>query len=140
MCGVGLLEDSSCLFYEEIVIDNEIVGAIARLIRGELADDETMALDLIEKVGVGKNFLAQKHTINHLRAGEHFMPDLIDRRSFDAWSASGSKSLVDKARDKTKWILENHKVAPLDPATQKKVDAVIEKAKKPMWGGETKVA
>ncbi len=140
MCGVGLLEDSSCLFYEEIVIDNEIVGAIARLIRGELADDETMALDLIEKVGVGKNFLAQKHTINHLRAGEHFMPDLIDRRSFDAWSASGSKSLVDKAKDKTKWILENHKVQPLDPATQKKVDAVIEKAKKPMWGGETKVA
>jgi len=139
MCGVGLLEDSSCLFYEQIVIDNEIVGAIARLIRGEWADDESMALDIIEKVGVGKNFLAQRHTMQHLKAGEHFMPDLIDRRSFDAWSMSGSKSLVDRARDKTKWILENHKVPPLDADTQKKVDAVIEKAKKPMWGGETKV-
>src|SRR5512136_1259044 len=92
MCGVGLLEDSSCLFYEQIVVDNEIVGAISRLIRGEWADEDTMALDVIEKVGPGKNFLAQRHTITHLKS-ELFMPNLIDRRSFDAWTGSGSKTL-----------------------------------------------
>jgi trimethylamine--corrinoid protein Co-methyltransferase len=137
MCGVGLLEDSSCLFLEQIVIDDEIVGAIARLIRGEWADDVTMALDVIEKVGVGKNFLAQKHTVQHMRS-EFFMPNLIDRRSYDAWSSDGSKTLVQKAREKTRWILANHQVPALDKETQKKLDAVIEKAKKPMWGGETK--
>jgi len=137
MCGVGLLEDSSCLFLEQIVIDDEIVGAIARLIRGEWADDVTMALDVIEKVGVGKNFLAQKHTVQHMRS-EFFMPNLIDRRSYDAWSSNGSKTLVQKAREKTKWILANHQVPALDNETRKKLDAVIEKAKKPMWGGETK--
>jgi len=137
MCGVGLLEDSSCLFLEQIVIDDEIVGAIARLIRGEWADDVTMALDVIEKVGVGKNFLAQKHTVQHMRS-EFFMPNLIDRRSYDAWSSDGSKTLVQKAREKTKWILANHRVPALDNETQKKLEAVIEKAKKPMWGGETK--
>jgi len=138
MCGVGLLEDSSCLFYEQIVIDDEIVGAIARLIRGEWADDDTMALDIIEKVGPGKNFLAQRHTVNHLRS-EFFMPNLVDRRSFDAWSQTGSKSLRDRARDRVKDILANHKVAPLTPDIQKKLDAVIEKAKKSSWGGESKV-
>ncbi len=137
MCGVGLLEDSSCLFYEEIVIDDEIIGAIARLIRGEWADDETMALDVIEKVGPGKNFLAQRHTMTHMRT-EFFMPNLIDRRSFDAWSQAGSKSVRDRAREKVKDILANHKVPPLDAAIQKKLDAIIEKAKKPMWGGESK--
>lgn len=137
MCGVGLLEDSSCLFYEQIVMDDEIVGAIARLIRGEWADDDTMALDVIEKVGPGKNFLAQRHTIAHMRT-ELFMPNLIDRRSFDAWTGSGSKTLRDKARDKVKDILANHKVPPLPGDVEKKLQAVIEKAKKPMWGGETK--
>ncbi|MBU0684655.1 MAG: trimethylamine methyltransferase family protein [Thermoplasmatota archaeon] len=137
MCGVGLLEDSSCLFYEEIVIDDEIVGAIARLIRGEWADDETMALDVIEKVGPGKNFLAQRHTLTHMRT-EFFMPNLVDRRSFDAWSQTGSKSMRDRAREKVKEILANHKVPPLDANAQKKLDAIIEKAKKPMWGGESK--
>jgi len=137
MCGVGLLEDSSCLFYEEIVIDDEIVGAIARLIRGDWADDETMALDVIEKVGPGKNFLAQRHTLSHMRT-EFFMPNLVDRRSFDAWSQTGSKSMRDRAREKVKDILANHKVPPLDANAQKKLDAIIEKAKKPMWGGESK--
>ena len=137
MCGVGLLEDSSCLFYEEIVIDDEIVGAIARLIRGDWADDETMALDVIEKVGPGKNFLAQRHTLTHIRT-EFFMPNLVDRRSFDAWSQTGSKSMRDRAREKVKDILANHKVPPLDANAQKKLDAIIEKAKKPMWGGESK--
>lgn len=137
MCGVGLLEDSSCLYYEQIVIDDEIIGTIARLIRGEWADDDTLALDVIEKVGVGKNFLAQKHTIEHLRT-DHFMPSLIDRRSYDAWVQDGAKTLVDRAREKTKWILENHKVPPLDEDVQKQLAAVIEKAKKPMWGGESR--
>jgi trimethylamine--corrinoid protein Co-methyltransferase len=137
MCGVGLLEDSSCLFYEEIVIDDEIVGAIARLIRGEWADDETMALDVIEKVGPGKDFLAQRHTLTHIRT-DFFMPNLVDRRSFDAWSQTGSKSMRDRAREKVKDILANHKVPPLDANAQKKLDAIIEKAKKPMWGGESK--
>ncbi|MBU0624520.1 MAG: trimethylamine methyltransferase family protein, partial [Candidatus Thermoplasmatota archaeon] len=69
---------------------------------------------------------------------EHFMPGLIDRRSYDAWSQDGSKSLVDRAREKTKWILANHKVTPLDNDVQRKLGDVIEKAKKPMWGGESK--
>lgn len=138
MCGVGLLEDSSCLFYEQIVIDDEIVGAIARLIRGEWADDDTMALDVIEKVGPGKNFLAQRHTVNHLRT-EFFMPNLVDRRSFDTWSKDGSKSIRDRAREKVKDILANYKVPPLAPDVQKKLEAVIEKAKKSAWGGESKV-
>ena len=138
MCGVGLLEDSSCLYYEQIVIDNEIAGAISRLIRGEWADDVTMALDVIQKVGPGKDFLAQRHTLNHMRS-EIFMPELVDRRSYDAWSQDGSKSLVQKARDKTKKILATHTVPGMDKDTQAKLDAIIKKAEKPVWGGESKV-
>jgi len=127
MCGIGLLEDSATLYYEQIVVDDEIVGAIARLIRGEWADDDTLALDVIEKVGPGKNFLAQRHTLQHLKT-EHFMPNLIDRRAFDSWAADGSKTLVDRARDKTKWILANHTVPPLEVDVQKGLRSVIEKA------------
>jgi len=138
MCGVGLLEDSSCLHYEQIVMDNEIIGTIGRLIRGEYADDDTLALDVIEKVGVGKNYLAQRHTIENLR-GEHYIPTLVDRRSYDAWSQTGKKTLRDVAREKAKWILQNHKVPPLDADKQSKLSGVIEKAKKDAWGGESKV-
>ncbi len=130
LCGVGLLEDSATLQYEQIVVDDEIAAAIARLIRGEHADDDTLALDVIEKVGPGKNFLAQRHTMAHLRT-EHFMPGLVDRRAYDSWAADGSKTLVDRARERTKWILANHTVPPLDPVVQTKLRAVIAHAEVP---------
>ncbi len=130
MCGIGLLEDSATLHYEQIVVDDEIAAAIARLIRGEHADDDTLALDVIEKVGPGKNFLAQRHTMAHLRT-EHFMPGLVDRRAYDSWATDGSKSLADRAREKTKWILANHTVPPLEPEIQKRLQAVIRKAEAP---------
>jgi trimethylamine:corrinoid methyltransferase-like protein len=47
-------------------------------------------------------------------------------------------SMRDKARVKVKDILANYKVPPLEKDVQKKIDAIIEKAKKPMWGGESK--
>jgi len=136
MCGIGLLEDSSCLYLEQIVVDDEIVEVIARMCKGEVVNDDTLALDVIEKVGVGKNFLAQKHTMQHFRT-DHFRPGLIDRRSYDAWSADGSKSLTDKAREKVRWILANHKVPPLEADKEKNLLEMIEKAKKPMWGGSS---
>ncbi len=130
LCGVGLLEDSATLHYEQIVVDDEIVALIARLIRGEWADEDTLALDVIEKVGPGKNFLAQRHTMNHLKS-EHFMPTLIDRRAFDSWAGDGSRTLVDRARERTRWILENRTVPRLDDAAEARIQAVIDKAAVP---------
>ncbi len=130
MCGIGLLEDSATLHYEQLVVDDEIAGAIARLIRGEWADDDTLALDVIQKVGPGKNFLAQRHTMAHLKT-EHFMPTLIDRRAYDSWAADGSKTLVDRARERTKWILANYMVPPLDADVQQRLRAVIERERVP---------
>ncbi len=128
MCGIGLLEDSATLYYEQIVVDNEIVSAIARLIRGEWANDDTLALDVIGKVGPGKNFLAQRHTMAHLKS-ETFLPTLIDRRAFDSWAADGSKTLAERAREKTRWILANHRVPALAPDIEKGLQAVIEQAR-----------
>lgn len=129
MCGIGLLEDGTCLHLEEIVLEDEIVAAVARLCKGEIVNDETLALDEIEKVGIGKNFLAQRHTLRHMRS-DFFVPNLIDRRSFDAWSESGSKSMVDRARDKVKWILENHHVPPLESDIRTALRDTIREAEK----------
>ena len=127
MCGIGLLEDGTSLHLEEIVIEEEIVGIIERMIRGEIVDDETLALDVIERVGVGKNFLAQRHTLQHARS-DFFVPKLIDRRSYDAWSADGAKSMRDRARDRVNEILREHQPDPLDRDVQMGLRDIIEQA------------
>jgi trimethylamine--corrinoid protein Co-methyltransferase len=127
MCGIGLLEDGTCLHLEEIVIEEEIVGIVERMIRGEIVDDETLALDVIERVGPGKSFLAQRHTLQHMKS-DFFVPSLIDRHSFDAWSKDGSRSIQDRAREKVKQILTDHNVEPLDGETRGELKEIIHEA------------
>lgn len=129
MCGIGLLEDGTCLHLEEIVIEDEIVAVIERMMKGEIVDEETLALDVIENVGAGEDFLAQRHTLRHIRS-DSFIPRLIDRRSFDAWSADGAKSMRDRAREKVKEILRDHRPEPLDGDVQKELKALIEQAER----------
>jgi len=129
LCGIGQLEDGSCLLLEEIPIEDEIVGVVARLCRGEVVNEDTLALDVIEKVGVGKDYLAQRHTLEHIRT-EHFAPGLMERLSYDAWIGRGRKSMLDRARQKVTQILADHEVPPLEPDTQKDVTHIIEECER----------
>ncbi len=127
--GLGLLEDAKTLSLVKLVIDNEEVAMIKRLADGIVVSDETIALDLIEKVGIGGMFLAEKHTMKHLRE-EQYLPSLIDRRSADLWERDGRKSLEDRARTKVRQALAQPVPCPLDPAVVRKLGAMVDEASK----------
>jgi len=127
--GLGLLEDAKTLSLVKLVIDNEEAAMIQRLADGIVVNDETIALDLIEKVGIGGMFLAEKHTLKHFRE-EQFFPKLIDRRSADVWERDGSKSLEDRARAKVREALAAPVPYPLDPKLVRRLDALIDEASK----------
>lgn len=95
--------------------------------QGIRVNDETMALDVIHKVGPGSHFLAEKHTLQHFKE-EHLFSELVDRRSYAAWKKAGSKSLVKMAREKAKEILKEHQPTPLDKDVQKEISDIIRRA------------
>ena len=125
--GLGLLEDAKTLSLVKLVIDNEEAAMIHRLADGIVVNDETIALDVIEKVGIGGMFLTQKHTMQHLRE-EQFFPRLIDRRSADLWERDGSKSLEDRARTRVREALAAPVPYPLDPKLIRTLDRMINEA------------
>jgi len=129
IAGIGLLDDCTTLAFEEILIDAEIVKIVFRIAQGIEVNDNTLALDIIHKVGPGGNFLAERHTLANLRK-EHFIPELTDRRSFEAWLKDGRKDLVTIAREKVKAILQKHQVQPLEKDVQKEIKNIIERAEK----------
>jgi len=53
----GAIDASNAMSPELLVIDNEIIAAIRRLARGFEVNDDTLALDIINKVGPGGIFL-----------------------------------------------------------------------------------
>lgn len=89
--GVGMLDSVNTVSLPQIVIDAEIVGMIRRLLGEVDLSREAMLLDMIERVGIGGDFLKEKETTRRLRAGEHFLPAISTRQSYEAWRVDGRR-------------------------------------------------
>ncbi|GAB4531653.1 MAG: trimethylamine methyltransferase MttB [Anaerolineae bacterium] len=120
--GAGMLYGSRIFSYEQLLLDCEIYSAIRQVAEGIPVNRETLALEVIRDVGVGGNFLAHKHTRDHIRA--LWQPRFVDRRPYSAWEADG-KGPREWANEKARWILENHQPVPLDPRLSAELSRII---------------
>jgi trimethylamine--corrinoid protein Co-methyltransferase len=94
MTGLGTLESANLASLPQIVIDDEIMQMILRLLRGmEISPQTIMAAD-IERLGFTGAFLKEKETRRRLRAGEQLLPLIADRSSYDHWQAVGKDELA----------------------------------------------
>ena len=60
--GAGMLELGMTFSMEQLVIDNDIIKMIKKAMQGIPVSEETLAVESIQKVGIGNNFLALKQT------------------------------------------------------------------------------
>ncbi|MDH5690225.1 MAG: trimethylamine methyltransferase family protein [Candidatus Bathyarchaeota archaeon] len=127
--GAGELGGGMAASFEELVIDDEICRAVLKAVQGIEVNDETLAVDVIDKVGPGGHYLAEKHTLKHFK-DVLFFPELTDRNSFDAWKKAGGKSMVKRARETAEEILREYWPTPLDKDVQNEISEIIRKAEK----------
>ena len=106
--GAGMLELGMTFSMEQLVIDNDIIKMVKKAMQGIPVSPETLAVESIQKVGIGNNFLALKQT--RMLVDYPSSPMLIDRRMFGDWAASGSKDLAAVANEKVQDIRKNHQV------------------------------
>jgi trimethylamine--corrinoid protein Co-methyltransferase len=112
--AAGLMEFAMVASYEKYVVDNEIIGMVMRVLRGIEVDSETIAAEIIKKVGPGGHFLKQPHTIKHMRS-EFFFPKLSDRDLREDWESSGSMDARQRANITARELLAEHTPEPIDP-------------------------
>ena len=115
---------TACL--ELMVMADELISGFKKMFTEIPMDDESFGLDMINRVGPGGNFLAEKHTLDHVRQIWH--PEMMDRDNYAGWEENGSLTLETRLNQKLKWILENHQVEPLPPAVQKEVKAITQRS------------
>jgi trimethylamine--corrinoid protein Co-methyltransferase len=113
--AAGMLEDMSTVAYEQYVIDNEILGMAMRAVRGIEINPETLALDVIDRVGPGGHFLLDQHTTQFMRQEHHYPSRVFDRQSRDRWSQAGARTTWERAKDATRKILAEHIPDPINP-------------------------
>ncbi|MBU2611233.1 MAG: trimethylamine methyltransferase family protein [Chloroflexi bacterium] len=112
--AAGMLEDMSTIAYEQFVIDNEVLGMAMRAVRGIEVNDETLALDAIDRVGPGKNYLMDEHTMRYMRTEYYFPSDVINRQSRHDWEIDGEKDARSRAKEIAHRILTEHEPTPID--------------------------
>jgi len=125
---VGYMESGLTASWESIVMADEIIDEIKHFLKGIKVNKETLAVDVIDKVGPGGNFLAEEHTLKHFK--EVWYPKLINRDIYENWVRDGSKPLGKVLNEKVKWILENHKPEPLSKGVKGKIKEILERAKR----------
>jgi trimethylamine--corrinoid protein Co-methyltransferase len=122
ICGAGLLNGATLFSYEQLLMDCEIYDVIKRVVEGVKIDEESLALEVIDRVvRTEKHFMTDQHTINHIR--EIWQPTLIDRSSDDTIAENRKPTSADKAKEKVKQILATHE--PLDLPDESTVLEII---------------
>ena len=128
--GPGLLEFGNIFSLEKLVIDNEICGMANRYARGIEVNEETLAADLIDKIGHEGDYLGTRHTVKWIKKEPYIPSKLIDRRVLGSWQADGSKDTFALAQEIVSDILKNKPVPKLDPNCEAALDKAYETALK----------
>jgi trimethylamine---corrinoid protein Co-methyltransferase len=83
------------------------------MIKGVRIDPDTLAFDVIKKVGPGGNFVLEDHTVAHMM-DEFFYPNLGVRCNFDIWEQKARPNMLSRANDRVKTILQDGQEGLLD--------------------------
>jgi trimethylamine--corrinoid protein Co-methyltransferase len=123
--SAGMMASLLGFSLEQLVIDNEIVGAIQRTIRGIDTSDEALSVETIRSVcleGPG-HFLGAEQTIARMES-EYLYPIIGDRTNPKEWLEQGRTDVVERARARLGELLRHgfpdHIPEPVDAAIRER--------------------
>jgi trimethylamine--corrinoid protein Co-methyltransferase len=120
--GFGSLASVMCGSLEQIVIDDEIVLMIKKICSGYEADDDTIGFSAIEEaLGEGGNFLAEEHTVEYLKKGAVFSPNIGFNGQIMNWIDDGRPLIAEKSRAVVKNIIAEKPRVVLDEALDREI-------------------
>jgi len=94
--------------FESYVLDNDLLGAILRTVKGVEVSDDTLNFDTIRDVVMGEgHYLGHPQTFNRMKT-DYLYPDIADRKSISEWEDAGSRNARDVARDTVRKVLADH--------------------------------
>lgn len=65
--SAGILDGFNCMSYEKMIMDFEVIDFVNRYLRDVEIDDERFALEVIDEVGPGGEFVTSDHTLDFCR-------------------------------------------------------------------------
>jgi len=117
----GTLDSTMLESHALLMLDDEICGTALRMARGIEVTDESLALDLIKKVGYSGNYITARET-SRLFKKELYLPGLFVREPYETWEKDGGKLAIDRAREHALDVLSTHQPYAIAPSVEKELD------------------
>lgn len=127
--GAGMIEQGKTFSHLQLAMDDEIHGMIKLVLGGISTESEHLAVEAIDRVGPGGNYLIDDLTLKYFKT-ERFFPKLMMRESRTAWEDKGAKSFRERTRERVKHILATHEPNPLHAEVARELANIVKASEK----------
>ncbi len=125
--GISGMDQASSL--DILVMQSEIISYVESVNREILFNDDTLAIDIIEKSGPKGSFIDKSHTARHFRK-ELWFPTLLNRENYNTWKDKGASSMEKRCRERKEEILAKHQPEPLAGDIYNDLESIVQTAKR----------
>jgi trimethylamine--corrinoid protein Co-methyltransferase len=106
---------------------DEAIGYTRRITRGIEVNEDTLAVEVINRVGPNGHYLKDEHTRRYFKS-EFWYPNLCDRSSFEDWDMMGRMTMRDRVIDRVRDIAATHEASAIKPETEAAIRQVLAEA------------
>jgi trimethylamine--corrinoid protein Co-methyltransferase len=124
--GLGMLEMGITFDLAQLVLDHEIAGMVLHSLDGIVVNDETLSVDVIRELGIGKDYMSHEGTYKHMKSQSQAR--IIDRRMREDWETAGGTDAYQRAHDRMIEILETYEPPPLPANVLDKIQSIVKEA------------
>ena len=122
--GVGAVDAGAAISYLQLVMDNEMIGGLRRMMQGISLHDLTEEIALIEANIPRGNFLKEKHTRSHYK--HHWKPQIFNREAYETWD-SHRQDIKSLSQLKALDLLASHQPARLAANVESEIERILRK-------------
>lgn len=114
-CYPGIVGSLMGQSFEGMLIDNDMIGNVQRLLRGIEVNEETLSFDAIKETVTGAgHYLGHPQTLALMKS-EFLYPELADRSTPGAWAEAGHPTIYEQAHKRVHEILSEYYPAYIPP-------------------------
>jgi trimethylamine--corrinoid protein Co-methyltransferase len=120
--GIGATDAGSSISYTQMVLDNEIIGGISRMVEGIELHDLDEEVELIKANTPKGNFLKEAHTRENYH--QHWQPEIFSRDTYETWLENDT-SIESQCRQKADHILKTHQPERLPASVETEIERIL---------------
>jgi trimethylamine--corrinoid protein Co-methyltransferase len=115
--------------YEKFIADEDLCGALKKLMKPVEFTDDAFAMDLIKELSTSGNYLMEMHTVERCR-DEFFIPDLSNQTMHNKWLEMEPRNITQRAGKLLEKRLTEYEKPDIDPDVEKRLVQYVTERKK----------